>query len=74
MTHSKPTRLMTPESFREKYFSPESRPDLRTDRRWITEGDIPGVRLGPKRYYVDVAAWEALAAGALDAVLTINGA
>lgn len=45
--------LMKATKFREEYFSLDSRPDIKTVKKWIDENEIPGRKLGTT-YYVDI--------------------
>lgn len=49
-------KLATVPEFRARCFTEESRPDPRTVRRWVREGEIPGRVIGGITY-VDLDAW-----------------
>lgn len=46
-------RQITPAEYRERFFSPESRPTIRTVRRWCDRGLLPAKRIGAN-WYIDV--------------------
>lgn len=48
--------LMTPQQWAEKYFDEGSRPAEVTLRRWLTEGKVPGRKVGGS-WFVDEHAW-----------------
>jgi hypothetical protein len=48
--------LMTPHQWAQKYFDPDSCPSEVTLRRWLTQGKIPGRKVGGS-WYVDDHAW-----------------
>jgi hypothetical protein len=48
--------LMTPQQWVEKYFDKGSRPSEVTLRRWLSEGKVPGRKVGGT-WYVDEHAW-----------------
>lgn len=50
-------KLIKAETWARRYFGEGDRPDLRTVRRWIREGYVPGREMGPKLVYVDEDAW-----------------
>lgn len=59
---------VTLEEFKTKYFGESKHPSLSTLRRLADKGEIPNRRLG-KRYFVDVAAFEADGNPVLEKVL-----
>lgn len=50
--------LMAPQQWAEKYFDESSRPAEVTLRRWLTDGKIPGRKIGGS-WFVDEDAWRA---------------
>lgn len=55
-------KLISIAEFREKYFSAGSRPDVRTVRRWVEDGTVPGRVVG-KLIYINEDAWRRTATG-----------
>jgi len=46
-------KLMKATQFRTRYFEKGSEPDIKTLKKWIDDGDIPGKVMG-SIYYVDL--------------------
>lgn len=46
-------KLMKATKFQTAYFEKGSEPDMKTLKKWIEEGELPGQRIGTI-YYVDV--------------------
>lgn len=55
MPNRKP-KLMKISEWATAYFEAGSRPTLKTVRKWIDEGSLPGERIG-SAYYVDLNRW-----------------
>lgn len=49
-------RFMTPQQWAEKYFDEGNRPSVASLRRWLSDGKIPGRKVGGT-WYVDEHAW-----------------
>jgi hypothetical protein len=49
-------KLIKATQFRTRYFEKGSEPDIKTVKRWIDEGDVPGEVMGAT-YYVDLNRW-----------------
>lgn len=51
-------RLILPRIWSARYFAEDSRPSEITVRRWLTDGKVPGRKIGGT-WYVDEHAWQA---------------
>jgi len=63
--------LIKLDQFRKEYFAPGSQPDIRTLKKYINEGALPGKKIG-KLYYVDTDSLEFTGDDLVDRVLVAS--
>lgn len=61
-------KLMKISQYQRQFFCPGSEPELSTLRKWINNGDLPGVIIG-RNFYIDVNKLDLTGNPLVDAVL-----